>query len=261
MMKMIKRLYFTVLLMLFCNTIGAAITNPIDGIYYQVYKNNPEEVMVVKPNNNTSYSGTVTIPSSIEYQEGEVTKTASVVAISEEAFQACHLTALTLPATMRKIAINAFDHCSIKTLTLVSWKQLCEDILFEHSSANPLACASHLYFSSDLEHEVTEWVIPEGITKINPYVFLGLERMTSVTLPNTLTEIDNEAFWGCTGLTEIIIPASVTTIGYCAFAYCNKITKVTFDGESQLNTIGEHAFSYCNALTEEISIPVSVTTL
>ena len=261
---MIKRLYFTVLLMLFCININAAKTyyDPDHGIYFQVYNEQEEKVMVVKPNNNTSYSGTVTIPDSIKYEgeEGD-SITAAVVAISQEAFQGCHLTALTLPATMRQIAINAFDHCSIKTLTLVSWKQLCEDILFEHSSSNPLACASHLYFSSDLEHEVTEWIIPEGITKINPYVFLGLERMTSVTLPNTLTEIDNEAFWGCTGLTEIIIPASVTTIGYGAFAYCNKITKVTFDGESQLNTIGDQAFSYCNALTEEISIPISVTTI
>ena len=260
MKHQLKRLSIVVLLMLFCITIDAAQTYEVEGIFYQVYNKNPEEVMVVKPNNSTSYSGTVTIPSSIQYQEGEETNTASVVAISEDAFQDCQLTALTIPATISSIGTVAFYNCHIETLTLVSWKQMCEDISFKDVNANPLKAASHLYFSSDLENEVTEWVIPEGITKINPYAFYGLERMSSVTLPNSLTKIGVRAFDGCTGLTEINIPASVTTIDRGAFSGCTKITQVAFAENALLEAIGQEAFYGCSALTG-ISIPASVTTI
>ena len=234
MMKMIKQLYLTVLLMFICITAQAATTYVVDGISYQRYKSNPEEVMVVKPNDNL-YSGEVNIPGSITYEEAEVSYTASVVAINEWAFQKCNLTALTLPASIDAIGTSAFYNCTIGTLTLSSWQELCEGITFANADANPLRKASHLYFSSDTENEVTVWA-PEGITKINPYVFYDFKKMTSVTLPNTLTQIGTYAFQYCTGLTEITIPASVNSIGSKAFEGCTGMRnkKVTFASANAL---------------------------
>lgn len=241
-------------------TVDAATTYQVNEIFYQVYHDNPEEVMVVKPDNSTHYSGVINIPDSVTYHNEEETIKAAVVAINDRAFEDCHLTKLTLSASMETIGNNAFNGCTIDTLILESWKQLCENINYNYYSSNPLTYTKHLYFSSKLDEEVTEWVIPEGITKINPYAFYGLERMTSVTLPASLTEIGHYAFENCTGLTGISIPASVTTIGDRAFMNCTKITQVEFSENALLETIGQYAFYGCTTLSE-ISIPASVNSI
>ena len=237
MNRMLKRMSIAVLLMFLCITVQAATkTYEYHGIFYQLYNDNPYEVMVVNPN-NSSYAGAITIPDSIKYkgeEEGDSIK-ASVVAINEWAFQNCQLTTLTFPASISKIGKSAFYNCAIDTLILDSWKQLCEDIDFDNADANPLRKAGHFCFSSDTENEITVWA-PEGITKINPYVFSDFKKMTSVTLPNTLTEIGTYAFSGCTGLTEISIPASVNSIGSKAFEGCTGMRnkKVTFASKEAL---------------------------
>lgn len=237
MNRMLKRMSIAVLLMLLCITVQAATkTYEYHGIFYQLYNDNPYEVMVVNPN-NSSYAGAVIIPDSIKYkgeEEGDSIK-ASVVAINDWSFQSCQLTTLTFPASISKIGKSAFYNCTIDTLILDSWKQLCEDIDFDNADANPLRKAGHFCFSSDTENEITVWA-PEGITKINPYVFSDFKKMTSVTLPNTLTEIGTYAFYGCTGLTEISIPASVNSIGSKAFEGCTGMRnkKVTFASKEAL---------------------------
>lgn len=232
MSRMLKRISISVLLTLFYITVHAASKSfEYHGIYYQLYNGNPYEVVVVKPD-NSSYAETITIPDSIKYEreeEGDSIK-ASVVAINAWAFQNCQLTALTFPASIITIGTSAFYNCAIDTLIFNSWKQLCEEITFVNSDANPLHKANHIYFSSDTENEVTKWIIPEDITRINPYVFYDFKRMTSVTLPQSLTEIGAYAFQGCTGLKEISIPAGVNSIGSKAFDGCTgmKNQKVTF---------------------------------
>lgn len=72
--------------------------------------------------------------------------------------------------------------------------------------------------------EDTEVVIPEGVTRIGWYAFLGCSSLTSVVIPEGVTKIGDRAFYNCNSLMSVVIPESVTKIGDLAFAECPVLT-------------------------------------
>jgi hypothetical protein len=103
-------------------------------------------------------------------------------------------------------------------------------IEFANEYANPLAFAKEFItdLSTDEPIGIKDLVIPEGVTKIGDYAFVGGACFETVTLPSTLTEIGTRAFHGAYNLKSINIPASVTKIGAYAFAGCGALNSVTF---------------------------------
>ena len=99
-------------------------------------------------------------------------------------------------------------------------------------------------------------VIPEGVTGIREYAFMGCSGLTSVTIPDGMTSIGECAFVGCSGLTSVTIPEGVTSIGYSAFQGCSALTTVTMPKSA--TSIGMNAFSGCSALNS-VTIPEGVT--
>lgn len=110
--------------------------------------------------------------------------------------------------------------------------------------------------------DVTELVIPEGITEIGapedswkPGIFEGHEELTSVILPESLLRIGDKAFKGCSGLTDIRIPDSVTSIGADAFSDCSGLTNLTIpqsvkEIKDAQGYNGKGAFENCTGLTD-----------
>jgi hypothetical protein len=74
--------------------------------------------------------------------------------------------------------------------------------------------------------ELTEYAIPEGVTKIRSRVFYGCSNLTSIVIPNGVTHIGDNAFYGCSGVTSITIPEGVTQIGENALN-CFNLTSLT----------------------------------
>ena len=98
--------------------------------------------------------------------------------------------------------------------------------------------------------------IPEGIKTIEQGVFGGCSGLTSITIPNGVTHIGYNAFGSCTGLTSITIPDSVVSIDRFAFQDCGNLRSVSLG--NGVESLGESAFSGCASLTS-ITIPASVT--
>ncbi len=105
---------------------------------------------------------------------------------------------------------------------------------------------------------LTSITIPNSVTSIGDYAFSGCSGLTSVTIPNSVTSIRDYAFSGCSGLTSITIPNSVTSIGEYAFRGCSGLTSITIP--NSVTSIGEYAFRGCSGLTS-ITIPNSVTSI
>ena len=103
--------------------------------------------------------------------------------------------------------------------------------------------------------EVTNLVIPEGVTSIGNNAFQGCSGLTSVTIPNSVTSIEDYAFSGCSGLTSITIPNSVSIINEHAFASCSKLTTLKLPDNLQL--IKKETFSGCRKL-KSVTIPATV---
>ena len=114
--------------------------------------------------------------------------------------------------------------------------------------------------SSVYLHEVTEFVVPDGVTSIGDYAFDGKEcrGLMSVTIPNSVTNIGIQAFAWCSGLKSVTIPDGVTSIGNRAFEYCSSLTSVTIP--DAVRSIGQSAFYGCSGLTS-VTIGNGVTSI
>lgn len=154
----------------------------------------------------TGYKGSdalhaVTIPAEMENRK--------VVTIDEYAFRNCTaITAVTLPATLEKIAQYSFAGClALESVT-----------------------------------------IPKAVTTLAEGAFVGCTSLKTVTFEegSALTGIAKNAFNGCVALEAIAAPATVKAVGAGAFYGCTALETVTF--AEGLETLGAQAFHGCAAL-------------
>ena len=156
-----------------------------------------DEVEVIEDNAFSGFTGltSIEIPS-------------RVTTIGQNAFAGCiGLTSIEIPNSVTAVGENAFQGCTGLKVIIKDIAAWC-GITF---NSNPLSEELHIY--SDVNHEINELVIPDGITEIKGSAFSNCTGLTSITIPNSVTSIGGSAFQGCTGLTSIEIPNSVITIG------------------------------------------------
>ncbi len=114
-----------------------------------------------------------------------------------------NLKSVTLPTSLTSIESDGFKGCtSLEAVHIKDIAAWCKVDFTDNGTNNPLEYAKHLYFNGN---EVTELVIPEGVTEISGYAFHNCEHITSVSFPSTLTMLHSNVFRGCTGLSAIHI--------------------------------------------------------
>ena len=192
-----------------------------------------------------------------------------VTSIGNWAFRNCSgLTSVTIGSGVTSIGGNAFNGCSGLTKVIVSDIAAWCGISFGNSSANPLYYAHHLY--SDENTEITNLVMPDGMTSIGNYAFANCSGLTSVTIPNSVTSISigEDVFANCSGITSMIVESGNTK--YDSRDNCNAIIETASNTlivgcrntviPNSVTRIGSYAFSGCSDLTS-ITIPNSVTSI
>ncbi len=147
----------------------------------------------------------------------------SVTSIGDYAFSACSkLASISIGSGLTSIGSGAFNGCTALTKVIISDIAAWCNISFYSLPHN---LAKHLYLENE-ENEITELIIPEGVTNIGNSAFKGCSSLTSVTIPNSVTSIGNDAFRNCSGLTSVTIGNSVTSIGDYAFNGCSSPKKI-----------------------------------
>ena len=204
---------------------------------------------------------------------GELVIKEGTTCVGNEAFLNCNgLTSITVPQSVACVDYEAFHNCTSLTAVHITNLEAWCGIEFKNEggskSSNPLFYAHHLYLDGK---EVTDLVIPEGVTSIGNFAFDYFTDLTSVTIPDGVTNIGACAFRGCENLTNVIIPPSVTTIGDFAFIWCKKMDTVhisdlavwcgiSFFGTGNPLYYGAHLYLNDKEVTD-LTIPDGITNI
>ncbi len=203
----------------------------VDGIWYNFDDQNNTAEVTYRGSSYyvyNEYSGYVTIPSSVTYND----KNYMVTSIGSSAFQDCTgLTSVTIPNSVTSIGKDAFNNCT----SLIS-------VIIPNSVTNIGESAFAYCFY------LTSVTIPTSVTSIGKAAFRNCASLTSVTIPNSVTSIGEWAFYYCHSLTSVTIPNSVTSIGGSAFKSCTGLTSVTIP--NSVTSIGSEAFYDCTGLSK-----------
>ncbi|MBQ2362617.1 MAG: leucine-rich repeat protein [Bacteroidaceae bacterium] len=161
--------------------------------------------------------------------------------INYHAFDGCSsLDSVSLGNSLKTIRENVFSGCSKLTKVNVNDIRTLFNIEFTNSNSNPLSIAKRLYLDGT---EVTELVIPEGITEIPSGLFNGITSITSIIIPSSVTSIAANAFNSCTNLSEVTIPETVKSIGDGAFSGCTNLATVNFPETLASIDMGQNVFA------------------
>lgn len=290
-MKKISLLTFIMLLPL----IALADAVEIDGIYYNLIEKGKVAEVTSNPN---KYTGDITIPEKVTYNEVEYRVTSignkafefcfnlisvfipnSVTTIGSAAFNYCNsLTTVTIPKSVTTIGSGAFYQCSnLTSVTIPSSVTTIGEHAFGGCSGltsvhiyDMSAWCYILFENSDSNplsyahhlymngQEITDLIIPNTVTSISSYAFYYCSSLTSVSIPNSVTTIGSGTFLGCKGLSSIAIPNSVTTIGSGAFQGCKGLTSIYIP--SSLKNMDDNAFCDCSGLIS-VTIPNNMKTI
>ena len=224
--------------------------------YYNITSNvAPYTVEVIS--GDTKYSGDITIPSSVTYND----ITYAVTSIGSYAFRDCSsLTSVTIPNSVTSIGIGAFFGCVLPKDKFINNSVCTSDnnwgATLADKEQNGLLIKDNVVVGA--KRDITTATIPNGIVGIGSYAFRDCSSLTSVTIPNSVTSIGSQAFTLCSSLTSVTIPNSVTSIGNSAFSGCSFLTSVTIP--NSVTSIKNYTFSGCSSLTS-ITIPSSVTSI
>lgn len=238
--------------------LASAYDAKINGFYFNL---NQSEMTaeVTMPDNQSDYSGEMSIPAEVIYNGN----TYSVTSIGDCAFSCCSaLTSILIPNSVTRIGEFAFELCSALTsisipnsVTYIG-KEALNSTGYYKNQPNGVVYLDNCAIG--LKGNITDLTFKAGTRLIASGAFYNIEDLISVIIPGSVVSLGDDAFADNYNLTSVTIQDGVEIIGKGAFSNCWALTTISIG--YGVTSIGRNAFYQCFALTS-ISIPNSVTSI
>ena len=183
----------------------------------------------------------------------EIKSTESITELGASVFEGCtSLNDIEFPETVTEVPARCFAGCT--ALTEVKPHKNLKGVAgdaFEGSAYELNAEDGALFFGRVVygnKGAVKDIVIPEDISIIEDYAFLGCDYIETVTLGEDVEEIGLYAFQNCVNLKAFDCDDALGVVSAGTFKGCSSLTEIDFS-ETTLATIGYEAFADCTALT------------
>ena len=135
--------------------------------------------------------------------------------IAEEAFTNFYnLESLVLPSHLETVPYMAVAECvKLKSISIPATVTAIEDRAFENCRM-----LSSVAFAEN-----------GALTRIGNWAFYNNHELTNLVIPEGVTEVGHAAFYGCTYLKEMTLPSTVQDIADNGFALCGKLQRMNVD--------------------------------
>ncbi len=192
----------------------------------------------------------------------------AITNIGRSAFYECiNLEEITIPNSVTKIGAYAFYNCnSLKSIVVskdinfigteaFSNTSSIEEFIVDENNEH-FASKDGVLYSKDKTILVkypegkkdNTFLVPEGVTTIGCYSFLGTVYLEEVSFSDTVVLIEEWAFGSCLSLKEINLPNGITEIAYATFIDCEALEKILIP--DSVKSIESSAFRRCKSLVE-----------
>ena len=135
--------------------------------------------------------------------------------IAEEAFTNYYnLESLVLPSQLETVPYMAVAECvKLQSISIPATVTAIEDRAFENCRM-----LSSVAFAEN-----------GALTRIGNWAFYNNHELTNLVIPEGVTEVGHAAFYGCTYLKEMTLPSTVQNIADNGFALCAKLQRMNVD--------------------------------
>ena len=135
--------------------------------------------------------------------------------IAAEAFTNFYnLESLVLPSHLKTVPYMAVAECvKLKSISIPATVTAIEDRAFENCRM-----LSSVAFAEN-----------GALTRIGNWAFYNNHELTNLVIPEGVTEVGHAAFYGCTYLAEMTLPSTVQEIADNGFALCAKLQRMNVD--------------------------------
>ncbi len=140
-----------------------------------------------------------------------------------------NLKVIVIPESLEFIGPSVFSYCNALEKVMIDDLAAWCKITFADNYSNPLYHDAHLFVKGQ---EITDLVIPDGISEIKAHAFVDCNGVKSVTIPSGVISIGESAFEWCESLETVTIAANVTAIGGHAFYRCENLKNIEYQGTS-----------------------------
>lgn len=162
----------------------------------------------------------------------------NVTSIGKNAFRECEsMSSIYISSSIESIASDAFYGCCALNSIVVDGNNPYYDSRDNCNALIKTASNTLIVGSNNTK------VIPDGVSSINWYAFMGLKNLDSILIPNSVINIGSYAFQNCSNLKSVTIPEGNIGIYQSTFQGCGSLESVVIP--SSISYIHENAFRGC----------------